>query len=159
MPDGAADLPKSPTSEAGFAPGTGALIRGSVLAPPVTVESVRTTFCGYAESEPQIFWRHTAAGYGKALQSSAERELAPVPPRYAPPPIPMGRDGDWYGRALEWVEIHSDMLAAAHGREAIFAQRERLIRQVKRQERIDAAIAAEPDADAMRQTEIALEVG
>ena len=137
------------SSECQFQPGERALLRGFVLTPPVMVESVRATFCGHAESDPVIFWRHTAPGYGKAPQRSAEHELAPVPDGYEPPPTPMGRNGDWFSRALEWLEAQRPSLVGVHGQEAVYAAREHLIRRIKSHARIEAALAAEPGTSAM----------
>jgi hypothetical protein len=135
-------------------PGDRVLLRDQPLVSPLIVDHVRTHFAGEPEPNGPVFARPEDEP-GQQLGRYDRCELVPCPPEYeqAPP-----SDKPWFG--LRWLQRNRTLLVELHGGEMITLTERNIRERIRRHERIETALAAEPEATAMRRAEIALaEIG
>ncbi len=139
-------------------PGDLALVRGSVLTPPVRIEDVKLPFGGGRSPGVQIYWRHSTSGRERTLQHTDGRTvLAACPPGYELPPDTAGvGDQEWFLLALEWLHRNQALLTRVHGHDAMSLTEDQLVRRIIGCRRRDEALAREPESSAAHRTEIAI---
>lgn len=136
-----------------FAPGARVLLRAQPLHPPLKVVRVRTSFAGETERNGPV-WCTDEEGqlFGTQRQRAYEpRELVACPPGYVPAPT---ADDPW--RALFWIQRHWPNLVLLHGAITMAMASRHVHERIRRDERIAAALAEEPGANAMRRAELAM---
>jgi hypothetical protein len=138
--------------------GDRALLVGCVLTRPVVIQDVKPRFGGEPDPGVRIYWRHTAPGRERTLQSTdGKPALKPCPPGYELPPDTDGvADSEWFMRALEWLHRNQVLLTRVHGHDAMSLTEDHLVRRIIGCRRRDEALAREPDASAAHRTEIAI---
>jgi hypothetical protein len=129
---------------AAFAPGDRVLLRDQPLLGPLIVDHVRMFFAGEPETNGPV-WAWHDGGRAPAC------ELVPCPPGYEPAP-----PADNPRLTLRWINRNRLLLEAVHGIHALESAEQHVRHRIIRDERIETALAAEPEATAIRRAEIAM---
>jgi hypothetical protein len=125
------------------------LVRARPMLGPMIVDRVRTEAYGEPEVNGPVSCRSNGTPRG-FLGKYDQAELVPCPPEYEVPP-----PADQHWLALGWLNRNRALLETLHGTETVALAERRIRERILLKERIDAALAAEPGAGAMRQAEIA----
>lgn len=142
-----------PDAAAAFAPGDKVLVRDQPLIPPLIVGHVRTHFAAEPEPNGPVFCHgEDAPRFGVLnLRRYDQCELVPCPPEHEPAP-----PADKPRLTLRWINRNRRLLEEVHGIHALESAEKRIRHRIIRDERIETALAAEPEATAIRRAEIAL---
>jgi hypothetical protein len=145
-----------PDAAAAFAPGDRVLLCDQPLLSPLIVDHVRMFFAGEAETNGPV-WCRSEDDPGQfdhqwwPPRRYGQCELVPCPPEYEPAP-----PSDRPRLALDWLQRNHALLVVLHGVETVTLTERNIRERIRLHERIETALAAEPEAAAIRRAEIAM---